>query len=63
VLCIEMHFGLLEERGHPLGMVVQVRDSLDRKEADLVKNRGRELQFTYGYLSSSSRLSVEPTQR
>jgi aryl-alcohol dehydrogenase-like predicted oxidoreductase len=45
---------------HPLGMVLQVRDSLDRKEADLVKNRGRELQFTYGYLSSSSRLPAEP---
>ena len=44
---------------HPLGMVLQVRDSLDRKEADLVRNRGRELQITYGYLSSSSRLPGE----
>ena len=38
---------------HPLGMVLQVRDSLDRKEADLVRGRGRDLQITYGYLSSS----------
>jgi aryl-alcohol dehydrogenase-like predicted oxidoreductase len=39
---------------HPLGMVLQVRDSLDRREADLVTCRGRDLQITYGYLSSSS---------
>lgn len=45
---------------HPLGMVLQVRDSLDRKEADVVRSRGRELQFTYGYLSSSSRLPGVP---
>lgn len=38
---------------HPLGMVLQVRDSLDRREADLVSSRGRDLQITYGYLSSS----------
>jgi aryl-alcohol dehydrogenase-like predicted oxidoreductase len=42
---------------HPLGMVLQVRDSLDRKEADFVRSRRRELQITYGYLSSSPRLS------
>jgi aryl-alcohol dehydrogenase-like predicted oxidoreductase len=39
---------------HPLGMVLQVRDSLDRREADLVRSHGRDLQITYGYLSSSS---------
>ncbi len=39
---------------HPLGMVLQVRDSLDRREADLVRDHGRDLQITYGYLSSSS---------
>lgn len=41
---------------HPLGMVLQVRDSLDRREADLVRCHGRDLQITYGYLSSSSTL-------
>jgi aryl-alcohol dehydrogenase-like predicted oxidoreductase len=41
---------------HPLGMVLQVRDSLDRREADLVRSHGRDLQITYGYLSSSSML-------
>ncbi len=38
---------------HPLAMVVQTKDSLHQKEADLVLNQGRRLQFTYGYLSSS----------
>jgi len=37
-------------------MVLQVRDSLDRREADLVRFQGRDLQITYGYLSSSSSL-------
>ncbi len=41
---------------HPLGMVLQVRDSLDRREADLVRDRGRDLQITYGYISSSAAL-------
>lgn len=45
---------------HPLGMILQVRDSLDRREADLVRSRGRDLQFTYGYLSSSARLPGAP---
>lgn len=38
---------------HPLGMVLQVRDSLDRREADLIRCHGRDLQITYGYFSSS----------
>ncbi len=37
---------------HPLAMVLQVRDSLERREADLVRKRRREPQITYGYLSS-----------
>jgi aryl-alcohol dehydrogenase-like predicted oxidoreductase len=39
---------------HPLGMVLQVRDSLTGREADLVKCHGREMQITFGYLSSTS---------
>lgn len=45
---------------HPLAMVLQVRDSLDRREADLVRSRGRDLQITYGYLSSSATLPGAP---
>lgn len=43
---------------HPLGMVLQVKDSLDTCEADVVVRNGRELQTTYGYLASSIRQSV-----
>lgn len=39
---------------HPLGMVLQVRDSLQGREADVVRSHGRELQLTYGYLSAPS---------
>lgn len=37
---------------HPLANVLQARDSIDRHEADFITARGRDLQFTYGYLSS-----------
>lgn len=46
---------------HPLGMVLQVRDSLDRMEADLVMSCGRDLQITYGYLSSPSLMPKSST--
>lgn len=39
-------------RAHPLGMVLQVRDSLDCRDADLLVSHGRDLQISYGYLSS-----------
>jgi aryl-alcohol dehydrogenase-like predicted oxidoreductase len=39
---------------HPLGQVLQVRDSVERGEADAIVRRGRPLQFTYGYLSGST---------
>lgn len=45
---------------HPLAMVLQVRDSLDRREADLVRSRGRDLQITYGYLSPFSTMPGGP---
>lgn len=41
----------------PLAPVLQVRDSLERREADLVTARGRDLQITYGYLSASRAIS------
>ena len=42
---------------HPLGTVLQVRDSLDRREADHIRRHGRDLQITYGYLSAPPRSS------
>jgi aryl-alcohol dehydrogenase-like predicted oxidoreductase len=36
-----------------LGMVLQIHDSAEHREADLVTMQGRELQITYGYLSCS----------
>lgn len=37
------------EGKHPITSVLQVKDSLENKEADGVLACGRELQFTYGY--------------
>jgi aryl-alcohol dehydrogenase-like predicted oxidoreductase len=36
---------------HPLADVVQTQDSLRCRQADFLTDAGRELQFTYGYLS------------
>ena len=38
--------------GHPLSKVIQTQDSVDKLEADFMSSAGRNLQFTYGYLSS-----------
>lgn len=40
---------------NPLARVVQTQDSLENREAEFLFAKGRELQFTYGYLSSESR--------
>ena len=40
--------------GHPLADILQVRDSVVGREADVVLAAGRDLQFTYGYLSAPS---------
>lgn len=37
---------------HPLAQVVQTQDSLDRRQAYFLMASGRDLQFTYGYLSA-----------
>jgi hypothetical protein len=37
--------------GHPVAAIVQVRDSLDGREASALSHADRELQFTFGYLS------------
>lgn len=39
---------------HPLALVLQTKDDLVTKMADFVLESGRNLQFTYGYLSSRS---------
>lgn len=44
--------------GHGLARIIQTRDGLSTHEAEFVRDAGRELQFTYGYMSgrdSSSR--------
>jgi aryl-alcohol dehydrogenase-like predicted oxidoreductase len=58
------HFGIAGEAPRVAAMlatvadwpVVQMRDSLVNREADLMQAHGRELQFTYGYLA-------DPAQR
>lgn len=37
-----------------LAQVVQTNDSIELREADILINQGRELQFTYGYFSSNA---------
>lgn len=48
-------FAPLLHQQHGLTEVLQVRDDLERKEADLVLASGRALQFTYGYLSHAKK--------
>lgn len=40
-----------------LAQVMQVRDSVENREADLLKSYGRKTQFTYGYLSARKPLN------
>lgn len=42
------------EMDGPLVRVIQVRDGLDTREADVVTGAGRPLQLTYGYFSSDT---------
>lgn len=57
------HFGLAGQVGpmlpwihgrHGLAEILQVKDSIESREADVVIDAGRELQFTYGYLSGQA---------
>jgi aryl-alcohol dehydrogenase-like predicted oxidoreductase len=38
---------------HPLGSVIQTKDTLDAKEAEFLLAANRPFQFTYGYLNHS----------
>jgi aryl-alcohol dehydrogenase-like predicted oxidoreductase len=40
--------------------LVQMRDSLVKRDADLLLNQGRALQFTYGYLSDAANMQGGP---
>ena len=42
------------ENNHPLSAVLQIKDSLDYQEANVLLMGKRDFQFTYGYLSSSN---------
>ena len=44
-----------------LAVVLQTQDSVEQKEADLLVDAGRRLQFTYGYLSSSANEIESPS--
>jgi aryl-alcohol dehydrogenase-like predicted oxidoreductase len=48
--------------GHPLCQVLQLRDSLDRREADVALSAARSLQFTFGYLSALASASSPPAR-
>jgi len=50
------------QASHPLAQVVQTQDSLHQHQANFLIESGRELQFTYGYLTSglSQRMGVSP---
>lgn len=37
----------------PLSKVIQTKDTADNREAEFLKVKGRELQFTYGYLTGN----------
>ena len=51
---ITEHVAPWVESAHPLAAVVQTRDSLAQREADVLLRHGRRLQFTYGYLSAAA---------
>jgi len=47
------HLASFLEHGSPVAKVVQVRDSLEKGEADLITRYGRKPQFTYGYFRAN----------
>lgn len=46
----------------PLAHIVQVRDSLSKRQADVVQRHGRPMQFTYGYLAGGAQAAAVPAQ-
>jgi aryl-alcohol dehydrogenase-like predicted oxidoreductase len=51
----------IKEQTEGLFDILQVEDSLDRKEADLITQSGRPLQITFGYLRRASAHSSQLT--
>jgi len=41
---------------HPLANIIQTRDDIISKPSDIIFKYGRQIQFTYGYLSSYHRI-------
>jgi D-threo-aldose 1-dehydrogenase len=48
-------------KGAPFNDVIQISDSLSRREADILLVSGRPLQITYGYVSADPKTSAEHT--
>jgi len=46
---------------NPFGVIVQTADSLSGREAEVVLNAGRPLQFTFGYVSADPKVPAEQT--
>lgn len=51
------------EAKHGLAAVIQTKDSVVQREADVVTGYGRDLQLTYGYLSAGVQQTTEETLR
>lgn len=59
------HSGPMEgwlQENHPIGAILQVKDSLNKHEADTVLKHNRDLQITYGYVSSEMDASDSKTK-
>lgn len=41
-------------KNSPLADVVQTKDSIEKREGDFLQRYGRDMEFSYGYLSSSA---------
>jgi len=48
------NIGAMLERAPGLAPVVQVRDSLDLRQADVLEQHARAMQLTYGYVSAAN---------
>lgn len=47
------------ENQNPLNKIIQTKDSIDVCQADYLKKYNRNLQFTYGYISSCNNLDID----
>jgi aryl-alcohol dehydrogenase-like predicted oxidoreductase len=47
------------ENNNPLNNIIQTKDSINFCQADYLKKYNRNLQFTYGYISSYNNIDIE----